>query len=304
MSDLTVRERIAQARNLSKGESEVALWVERHFDTLPFANAAELAAGAGVSEMTVGRFVRTLGYQNFKAFKAKVSAEYRSVGDGVAKPHNQRVAISKASDDERDEQLRRELSAIVDVYELARSEQWQAALEVVTEAERVNVTGFQGVKGMAMDFATRLKYARPGVRFADGRTGNWSEIFIEDAGQSCLVMIEVVPYAHEAVKIADLCLRREIPLVMITDQYDSWPRQYTPHVLTADTATKAFLDSTAGLSALLGLFLNGITARRGPGTEDRVREMRALSAHFEPFSYTPGSKARPILGKDIAEETP
>ncbi|MEM1353221.1 MAG: hypothetical protein AAGF27_12815 [Pseudomonadota bacterium] len=304
MNDLTARERIAQARNLSKGESEVALWVERHYDSLPFANAAELAAGAGVSEMTVSRFVRSLGYENFKSFKAKVSEEYRNEEGATGKSRIHRVAIAKTTDDERDEQLRRELSAIVDVYELASTDQWQAALDVVSSAERVNVTGFQGVKGMAMDFATRLKYARPGVRFADGRSGNWSEIFIEDKGASCLVMIEVVPYANEAVKIADLCLRSEIPLVMITDQYDSWPRQYTPHVLSVATATRAFLDSTAGLSALLGLFLNGITARRGPGTEDRVSEMRALSAHFEPYSYNPGSKARPILSKEAEEDTP
>ncbi|MEM6481068.1 MAG: hypothetical protein AAF681_04420, partial [Pseudomonadota bacterium] len=63
-------------------------------------------------------------------------------------------------------------------------------------------------------------------------------------------------------------------------------------------------DSTAGLSALLGLFLNEITARQGAGTEDRVSEMRALSAHFEPYSYHPGSKARPILSEEAEEDTP
>lgn len=303
MKDLTALERIAQARNLSKGESDVALWVQRHYDDLPFANAADLAIGAGVSEMTVGRFVRTLGYENFKAFKAKVSVEFRNDWDKTENSRALRVAISQPSNQERDEQLRRELSSIVEIYELATTEQWQAAVDVVEDAERVNVTGFQGVKGLAMDFATRMKYARPGVRFADGRSGNWSEIFLEDTERSCLIMVETVPYAHEAVRIADLCLRREVPLVIVTDRYDSWPRQYTPHVLSVSTATKAFLDSTAGLAALLGLLLNDITARRGKGTEERLREMKELSEHFEPFSYSAGSKARPISPKESDERS-
>ncbi|MEZ5793215.1 MurR/RpiR family transcriptional regulator [Albidovulum sp.] len=293
-TERTARERIADARNLSKGESEVALWIERNYEDLPFANAAELAAGAGVSEMTVSRFVRRLGYENFKAFKASVNAEYRTDGNGPGSSRAHRIAIPKTTKRELDELLRRELDAIIEVYKLAETEQWQAALDVVDKARHVNVTGFQGVKGMAIDFATRMKYARPGVRFADGRSGNWSEIFIEEPEQSCLVLIEVVPYAHDAVKIADLCLRREMPLVIVTDRYDAWPRQYTPHVLTVATDTSAFLDSTAGIAALLGLFLNSVTARRGAAARNRLNDMHELAEHFDPFSYSPGGKARPI----------
>lgn len=297
------RERVTNARNLSKAESEVALWVERNFDNLPFETAADLAVGAGVSEMTVSRFVRRLGYANFKAFKAAVNAEFRKNDNDNGSLQLRRIAIPEGTGSELDAQLQLELDAIVEVYRMAQTPQWAAALDVVQEARHVNVTGFQGVKGAAMDFATRLKYARPGVRFADGRTGNWSELFIEEPETSCVIMVEVVPYAHEAVKVADMCLRRDIPLIMITDQYSAWPRKYTPHVLSVATSTRAFLDSTAGIAALLGLFLSGITARVGAPAQDRLRQMRELAAHFDPFSYEPGSQMRPILPSDRKEES-
>ena len=92
-----------------------------------------------------------------------------------------------------------------------------------------------------------------------------------------------------------MCLRRNIPLIIVTDRYSASPRQYTPHVLTVATSTTSFLDSTAGISALLGLFLNGITARMGAAAQDRLRAMRDLSDHFDPYSYEPGSQMRPIL---------
>ncbi|MEY8839773.1 MurR/RpiR family transcriptional regulator [Cribrihabitans sp. XS_ASV171] len=294
----TVRNRMATALGLSRGESAVALWVERHFDTLPFATAADLATGAGVSEMTVGRFVKRLGYENFKAFKAAVSEEFRQTELPPRLMRERRIAVADVTEPEMQEQLRRELDAIVEVYQLAQTETWRAALDVVASARTVNVTGFQGVKGMAMDFSTRLKYARPGARFTDGRSGNWSEIFIETPETSCVIMIEVVPYAHEAVKIADLCRARGIPLIVVTDRYSAWSRRYTPHVLSVTTSTNAFLDSTAGLSALLGLFLNALTARLGDAVTDRIRAMSELTRHFDPFTYDPDRGDRPLLQPD------
>lgn len=286
----SLRERLAQMQDLSKGESEVALWVDRHYDRLPFANVSDLAEGAGVSDMTVSRFARRLGYKNFKAFKAAAAADYRGTGPGESLKRARRIAVAKGTDSELSDQLQLELDAIIEVYALAATDTWRAAHDVIEAAETVNITGFQGVKGMAMDFATRLKYTRPGIRYADGRSGNWSEIFIERPDRTCVVLIDIVPYAHESVKIADLCRERNIPLIVITDRYSPWPRQYTPHVLSVTTATNAFLDSTAGLSALLGLFINGVTARLGKDVKTRLAEMKKLTAHFDPYTYDPSGK--------------
>ncbi|MEZ5885277.1 MAG: hypothetical protein R3D56_00015 [Paracoccaceae bacterium] len=90
--------------------------------------------------------------------------------------------------------------------------------------------------------------------------------------------------------------------MIVTDRYDAWPRQYTPHALTVATDTSAFLDSTAGIAALLGLFLNSVTARRGEAARKRLGDMRDLAEHFDPFSYSPGGKARPIRSPDTRDD--
>ena len=64
---------------------------------------------------------------------------------------------------------------------------------MVERSRRVDVTGFQGSKGLALDFATRLKYARPGIRFVEGTSGNWSEVFDEEPAGSCLILVDTVP---------------------------------------------------------------------------------------------------------------
>ena len=94
------------------------------------------------------------------------------------------------------------------------------------------------------------------------------------------------------MKVADLCHQRRIPLIVVTDRYSAWARRYTPHVLSVTTSTNAFLDSTAGLSALLGLFLNGLTARLGDSVSKRVEEMKDLADHFEPFTFDPPDRKK------------
>ncbi len=290
----TVLERLAKASNLSRAESIVARWVETDLMDVPFDTAGELAKNAGVSEMTVTRFVRRLGYKNFKAFKGAINIDLRLDRNQTTALRQSRVAIPVTSQDELAAQLELEIEAIVEVYRLATTDQWQGALDVISQAAHVKICGFQGSMGLAMDFATRLKYARPGVRFTSGTSGNWAEIFADQVEDSCVIMVDTVPYAETSLKIAELCLRRGIPLVTVTDRYDPWPRQYTPHALSVSTVTKTFLDSTAGLSALLNLLLNGITAREGNAAKQRLKTMSVLGRHFAAYTFEPGTRMRPL----------
>ena len=291
---LTLRERLAACRNLSGAESAIATWFERNLHVLPFESASDVAAGAGVSEMSVSRFVRRLGYENFRAFKAdlKASSTHRErleLDDRLS-----RWAIPSETSQALDETLRREIEAVIDVYELARQPVWRDALELVVRAERVSVTGFQASKGLALDFASRLKWVRPGVRFVEGTSGTWSEVFEEGTGPTCMVLVDTAAYARTSFRIAELCLRQGLPLVVVTDRFSNWARKYTPHVLSVSTHTGTYWDSSAGLAALLGLLVNAVTARLGPAAKARHAQMTALGEHFEAFAYDPDTQVRPM----------
>jgi DNA-binding MurR/RpiR family transcriptional regulator len=56
-----LRQRLAALESLSGVESALAIWMERNLLSLPFESAVAVAEGAGVSEMSVARFVSRLG---------------------------------------------------------------------------------------------------------------------------------------------------------------------------------------------------------------------------------------------------
>lgn len=67
----TVRERLAAALNQgSRSNRAIATYMITSLNELPFETASSMAEKVGVSELTVGRFCRSLGYQHFKDLKA------------------------------------------------------------------------------------------------------------------------------------------------------------------------------------------------------------------------------------------
>ena len=56
--------------NFSQSEKQLATDFLNNVQTLPFDTIGMIASRVGLSEMTVIRFIRSLGYKNFKDLKA------------------------------------------------------------------------------------------------------------------------------------------------------------------------------------------------------------------------------------------
>lgn len=290
----SLEERLATRADLTPAERAVAAFMTSNPRRLPFETAAGIGAAAGVSEMTVLRFVRSLGYANLKQLKSDLAGRESEVG-GALDDRWQRFRVPAGSDETMATHLRREIAALVQVYEMATGPVFAAALAVLTAASHVRVVGFQASKGLALDFATRLKYARPGVRFVEGTSGVFSEIFAEDDGPSCVVLIDTAAYSTTGFRVAERCVAQGLPLVIVTDRFANWAPRYTPHVLSVSTQVGTFWDTPSGIAALLNLLLNAVTAEQGAEAEARVVRLKDLGAHFEAFGYEP---ARPGSGGD------
>ena len=66
----SVRARLGAALSqATKTEKAIASYMLANLNGLPFETAATLAEKVGVSEPSVGRFCRAIGYRHFKALK-------------------------------------------------------------------------------------------------------------------------------------------------------------------------------------------------------------------------------------------
>jgi DNA-binding MurR/RpiR family transcriptional regulator len=166
----------AATPRLTRSERLIAAYLTANVRGLALENASSVARKAGVSAMTVGRFLRTLGYAHFDEIRREVGGDPASaswhVGDRYARFRHDASGPASAGSS-----LDREVGALLAAYELASGARWTKLVKRLASVEELYVAGFQTVRGVAMDFAARLEYLRDGVRFVDGANGTYAELF-------------------------------------------------------------------------------------------------------------------------------
>jgi len=64
---------------LTRNEKRIAEFIRQNQDEVAFMSAAKIAAALGLSEPTIGRFARTLGFENFPAMSLRLQARVRDL---------------------------------------------------------------------------------------------------------------------------------------------------------------------------------------------------------------------------------
>ena len=284
----------SQYGDFKGSEKLTASYILENLQTIPFETGASIATNINVSEMTVIRFIRNLGYSNLRELKdelrQKMTNDVFDLDDVLERFHIQRDGL-----DHLEESMSLELRAVAKAYEQVATPQWQPIVELLSCKEIVNVVGFQATRGTALDFSSRLKYARNGVFFVEGLTGTYSEILEADPNKSCLVIVDTASYSRKGVLLAKKAKALGIPLIIVTDKYSHWALEFTDYVLAGHTYVQTFWDSTASLSIILNLLINAVASTLGESAEVRFKQLLDLGGYFDEFSQ--GHSARPKLRK-------
>ncbi|WP_028031021.1 MurR/RpiR family transcriptional regulator [Gemmobacter nectariphilus] len=275
----SVRSRLAQAVTQgSKAERALASFMLGAIADLPFENAATVATRVGVSEATVGRFCRGLGYQSFRALKERLKDD---IGDGPWLISDRLAEMRAAAGSDATGAapgLELEIAGLVAVYELRRRAEWRTVVRRLAEVDRVVIAGFQTERGLAQYFANQLQYLRDGVQLADLSAGNFTEALASDRPR-CLVIFEARRYSRLARLLAREARAMAVPVTLITDSYCTWTAD-ADEVFPVPTQFSQFWDSTALMASLGNLMINDLFFELGERVEGRLARVAELYGAF------------------------
>lgn len=276
-----LQKRLTEASvSASRADRALAAYMLADPGTLPFETAASLAAKVSVSEPTVGRFCRTLGYAGFKDLKAHLRAE---LGDGpwlIGDRLRDLQVRHRAGEDQLAGGLELEMAALVSVYETAQSDAWATVVKRLATAEAVFAAGFQTERGMAQIFANQLQYLRDGVHVLDLSDGNFAPLLARGDADAALVIFEARRYSRLARDLAVAAREAGVPVTLITDPYCDWAHEAASEVFTVPTQFNLFWESTAQMASLANLLVNGVFMELGPEVEERMDRVAALYGRF------------------------
>ena len=269
--------------DLTNLESQVAQYMVLNLADLSFETGASLATKVGVSEVTVSRLLRRLGYEGMRGLKRELQSEL-----SAQYPFDENAQPVEPAAQPFAAVLELELKALRGVFQQCGGPGWDRLVDTIAAAERVYVTGFQTVRGIAEDCARRLALAKSDVRFLsahDGMLAEWLQTKSEPDGTDgdCLIMIDVVPYAREAPVLAEFCKKTGRHVVIVTDELCHWAKDYTDHVVHARSRSGLFLESTVGITAALNLLVHSVAERNPKETEARLDHWKAMARSLNVF---------------------
>ena len=277
----TLRQRLqSRLANGSKADNALASYMLAQINTVPFETAASLGAKVSVSEPTVGRFCRSLGYESFKDLKQQLRQD---IGDRpwlISDRLREFQQRSLSGDDQLARSLQLEIAGLVAIYELAHTTEWKRTVKRLATASDVFITGFQTERGLAQYLANGLQYLRDGVHFVDLASGNFAELLLTSSSSSCLVIFEARRYSRLARLLAREARQAGIGTTLVTDAFCDWAHESTDELFVVSTEFNLFWDSTAQMASLASLLVNSVFIELGPAVEDRMNRMAELYGRF------------------------
>ncbi|MBN8629754.1 MAG: MurR/RpiR family transcriptional regulator [Rhodobacterales bacterium] len=276
-----LRQRLTQAVETgTPGERVLAHYLLANLSSLPFETAATVAAKVGMSEASVGRFCRSIGYRHLKDLKSSLQVDLGEkawlIGDRLKDFHRR----SHEGNAELTRALEREVAALVSVYELAATPEFQVAVQRLARRRAVWVAGFQTERGHAAELVHNLQYLRAGVHLADVAGGHFAEVLLSNPEETTLVLIDGRRYSRLTRDLALAARDEGIPVTLITDPYCDWAPGLVTELFAVPTDLNHFWDTTSAMSSLIGLMVNGVFRELGAEVEGRMARVSTLYGDF------------------------
>jgi DNA-binding MurR/RpiR family transcriptional regulator len=272
---------------LTKAEKRLATYVLSRPSCLVLETASTIARNVGVSEMTVSRLLRKLGFEGLSGIRHRLKADlYGPDGASLWSIDRRYEAFTRrrAARVGLEESLAAELAAIRHTYELTSTKVWSKVVQSVASADQVFISGLHMARGLSLELLSRLEYIRPGVHLADGQNGHYADVLAEPGRRICLLLIDFYRYDKATQRLAREAKRQGVDVVIFTDSFSAWARDITDKVFGLPTSTGLFWHSTAAFSVLLNLLVNDVIERLGDRVEKRIGKVLQAQKLFDQYS--------------------
>ena len=260
-------------------------WLLSNLSRIPFETADSIARAAGTTGISVGRYLRRLGYQNLDDAKRSL-LDTPDAGNYLPWGMNERLDAwqqQQGLPDRARQSLQLETDAIRHVYQLAQQDIFTRVSQQLAQADAVFILGIQSTRGIANAFFSHLEYLRPRVIYTEGQSGSWVESLNSGFAHPYLVVTDTRAYSAVARQFCQVASERGLSLALITDIWCPWARDYPVDLLQVKTDTGQFWDSLAPLNCLFNLLLSAVVEALGEQLSGRLAVNRQLQHTFGQF---------------------
>lgn len=256
--------------------------VSKHFLTNPEAFAINSAEQVGseinVSETTVIRFCYALGYSGFSAFQKVVQDQLINKQSSLFEFHSMKNELDKNQDFPKRIMVK-DAEVINQTAESLKNEDFQKAVNQLTMAERVLVSGLRSSYAMAHWFTFTLELIRKNVRLFRPDTDDVILRMREMDKKSVFVAFSFHRYTVETVNLAKEAKRLGAFVIAFSDSEVAPIREYADILFTVQLPIKSTLDVAPAVFSLMNALIAAVSVKNSEQFKERLESYEQQTFH-------------------------
>lgn len=284
-----VQDRIRGLRSsLTRAEALVAKYLSAHPTEAAFLPAARLGEKAGVSESTVFRFAKTLGYGSFLDLQEEIRADIRQklheatpirLQRTIGKSTSEWAALTGAFEDDIKN---------IQMTTLQQTEpSFRRVVDELAQAGGVWVVGSRGAAALATLLGYTLNLLRPGVHLLADRGDTIYDLLVDLQAGDALLATAFSRQSRRTLEAVQLARAKGATVIAITDDVVSPLAAAADYALVVAVQSRAFIQSyTAAVALAHGLFA-ALGLRLQVTASERLKNLEAELLRFNVFCEEP-----------------
>lgn len=261
---------------LTKTSKRIGAYILDHETDACFMTSTELAAELEVSEASVIRFARALGFTGYMDFQKHLRKSHTEklgrISSAVAVPYERlQASMAAEGNDYIQEFLMNTETNITSVIRNNTKETFEAAIDLLVQARRKYIVASRANTGVASYFNLLLRHQLPDVIPTWESSVNVIDHMCDIGPEDCVILFSFPRYSemdHQALKMAEDAGAK---ILVISDRPSAPLAQYATVLLTVDVDTNTFFNSYVGVQLVMEILCAGLSRRVGAANAEKLR---------------------------------
>lgn len=233
-------------------------------------SATELASRAGASKAAVSRFVKRLGYGDFREMQREIR-KAQMTGDPIflsAVPGGGQSSLSR--------HLERDMASLRDTIEQIDATMIEEVSQRILSARRVVCLGFRNSYVFANYLRRQLILIRPDVSLIPGAGQMLMEDFGDLGADDLLITVGLRRRSAQLARAMELFRDRGVPIAYFTDRRAVRTREFAKWVFACQVRGTSLFDSYVGVVSLLNFLATRTYHASGRKGRARLSEIEGM----------------------------
>lgn len=252
----------------------VAKYMQNNIDDIAFDTLENVASKISVSTTSVIRFARFLGFDGFSTMQKDIQS---GLQEHLRLPNRLENTIGKMKKDSLlMESYQNDINNINQTMKNISEETMTKAENLIIKASSISILGLRASFALAHYMYSRLSQIKSNAFLIQPI----SEMYIEDiaklSSKDVCICYLFPRYTASCITLLKLLHKRKVPIVLITDQYNSYVKDYAAVILHCDVTGVSFKNTFAAPLALTNCLTASIANKNYKEAKTMLNELETL----------------------------